>query len=151
MGLRQNGRNFADAIHQVVFENWGISIRFSLKSVLNDVINNKPSLVQVIAWRQTGDNLLSERILAKLTDAYIRVTRLKWHNSLRPVDVWVSVDCVHIGTGNAPVTSHPGPRTGCSRAVFNINRTSPHGARTAGPCTNFASPYGARRVFMHAL
>ena len=85
-----------------------------------------------MAWRQTGDNLLSERILAKLTDAYIRVTRLKWHNSLRPVDVWLSVDCVHIGTGNAPVTSHPGPRTGCSRAVFNKNRTSPHGART-GP------------------
>ena len=42
---------------------------------------------------------------------------------------------------------------GCSRAVLNKNRTSTHGART-GPVrrhTNFASPYGTRRVLMHAL
>ena len=47
----------------------------------------------------------------------------------------------------------PGPRTGCSRAVLNKNRTSTHGARTAPVRrrTNFASPYGARRVLMHAL
>ena len=46
-----------------------------------------------------------------------------------------------------------GPRMGCSRAVLNKNRTSTHGART-GPVrrrTNFAFPYGARRVLMHAL
>ena len=47
----------------------------------------------------------------------------------------------------------PGPRTGCSRAVLNKNRTSTHGAHT-GPLrrrTDFASPYGARRVLMYAL
>ena len=46
-----------------------------------------------------------------------------------------------------------GPRTGCSGAVFNNNGTSTHGAHTSPVRrrTNFASPYGARRVFMHAL
>ena len=47
-----------------------------------------------------------------------------------------------------PQSHHtPGPRMGCS------HRTSTHGART-GPMrhrTNFASPYGARRVLMQAL
>ena len=47
----------------------------------------------------------------------------------------------------------PGPRTGCSRAVLNKNRTSTHGCRTGlvRRRTNFAFPYGARRVLMHAL
>ena len=56
--------------------------------------------------------------------------------------------------GIMPQSHHThGPRMGCSRAVLNKNRTSTHGART-GPVrgrTNFASPYGARRVLMHAL
>ena len=57
----------------------------------------------------------------------------------------------------ASVTSHSrapyGLFTGCSRAVLNKNRTSTHGAHT-GPVrrrTNFASPYGSRRISMHAL
>ena len=53
-----------------------------------------------------------------------------------------------------PQSHHtPGPRAGCSRAVLNKNRTSTHGART-GPMrhrTNFASPYGARKVLMYAV
>ena len=52
-----------------------------------------------------------------------------------------------------PSHHNPGPRTGCSRAVLNKNRTSTHGART-GPVwrrTNFAYPYGVHRVLMHAL
>ena len=53
-----------------------------------------------------------------------------------------------------PQSHHtPGPRTGCSRAVLNKDGTSTHGAHT-GPVrrrTNFASPYGARRVLIHAL
>ena len=48
-----------------------------------------------------------------------------------------------------PQSHHtPGPRTGCSQAVLNKNRTSTHGART-GPVrrrTNFAFPYGARTI-----
>ena len=57
----------------------------------------------------------------------------------------------------ASVTSHSrapyGLFPGCSQAVLNKNRTSTHGART-GPVrrrTNFAFPYEARRVLMHAL
>ena len=40
-------------------------------------------------------------------------------------------------------------QSGCSRAVLNKNRSSTHEAR-AGRRTIFASPYGARRVLMHA-
>ena len=36
--------------------------------------------------------------------------------------------------GNASVTSHSRARTGCSRAVFNKNHTSTHGAHIMGPC-----------------
>ena len=46
-----------------------------------------------------------------------------------------------------PQSHHiPGPRTGCSWAVLNKNRTSTHGRRT-----NFASPYGVRRACIISL
>ena len=58
---------------------------------------------------------------------------------------------------NAPVTSHSrapnGLFPGCSWAVLNKNCTSTHEARM-GPVrrrTKFPSPYGARRVLMHAF
>ena len=60
-------------------------------------------------------------------------------------------------TSNDSVTWHSqapyGLFLGYSRTVLNKNPTSTHGART-GPvrrCMNFASPYRAHRVLMHAL
>ena len=53
-----------------------------------------------------------------------------------------------------PQSHHtPGPSTGCSQAVLNKNPTSIQGAHMGllGRHTNFASPYRARRVLMHAL
>ena len=80
---------------------------------------------------------------------------IKWKHFPR---YWSFVRGIHRSRlSNTPVTSHSrapyGLFPGCSRAVLNKNRTSTHGART-GPVwrrTNFASPYGARRVLMHAL
>ena len=53
----QNGHHFADNKFKCIFvnENFCISIEISLNFVLNDPIENKLALVQVMAWRQTGD------------------------------------------------------------------------------------------------
>ena len=45
-----------------------ISLNFFLKGS----IINKPALVQVMAWRRTGDKPLPEPMLTQFTDAYMR-------------------------------------------------------------------------------
>ena len=59
--LRQNGRHSADDIFKCIFlnENCCILIEISLKFVLKGPIENKPSLVQIMACRRTGDKPLS--------------------------------------------------------------------------------------------
>ena len=52
-------------------ENDRIPIRISPKIVFRSVIDNKPALVQVMAWRRTGDKPLPEPILTQITDAYM--------------------------------------------------------------------------------
>ena len=37
-----------------------------------DQINNKPILVRIMVWLRTGDNSLSEPMIAWFTDAYLR-------------------------------------------------------------------------------
>ena len=65
----------AGDIFKCVFlnENIWISIKISLKFVPKVRINNNPALVQIIAWRRIGDKPLSEPMLARFTDAYMRV------------------------------------------------------------------------------
>ena len=53
-------------------ENDGIPIQISLKYVPRSPIDNKPALVQVMAWRRIGDMPLSEPMLVRLADAYMR-------------------------------------------------------------------------------
>ena len=53
-------------------ENDRIPIRISLKFVPRSAINNKPGLVQVMAWRRTGDKPLPELMLTQFTDVYMR-------------------------------------------------------------------------------
>ena len=53
-------------------ENDRIPIQISLKIVCRSPMNNKPTLVQEIAWRQSGDNPLPEPMLTQFTDAYMR-------------------------------------------------------------------------------
>ena len=58
--LRQNGRHFLDDIFKCIFlnENVWISIKISLKFVPKGPINNIPALVQIMAWRRTGNKPL---------------------------------------------------------------------------------------------
>ena len=64
----------ADDSFKCIFlnENDGILIPLSLKFIPRSPINNKPALVQVMAWRQTGDKPLSEPMLTQFTDAYMQ-------------------------------------------------------------------------------
>ena len=60
----------ADDIFKCIFlnENIWISIKISLKGS----INNIPALVRIMAWRRPGDKSLSEPMLTRFTDAYMR-------------------------------------------------------------------------------
>ena len=55
-------------------ENIWISIKISLKFVPKGPINNIPALVQIMAWRRTGDKPLSEAMMDNFPDAYMRLS-----------------------------------------------------------------------------
>ena len=62
---RQNGRRFADDTFKRIFlnENVLIFIKISLKFVPKGPITNNPVLVQIMAWRRSGDKPLSEPMM----------------------------------------------------------------------------------------
>ena len=60
LGPRQNRRHFADDIFKHIYENVWISIKFPLKLVPKDPINNISALVQIMAWHGPRDQPLSE-------------------------------------------------------------------------------------------
>ena len=62
-------------------ENVYISINISLKFVPNGPINNIPTLVQIMAWRRSGDKPLSEPMLVSLL-THICVIRPQWVNGM---------------------------------------------------------------------
>ena len=64
----------ADDIFHFIFldENVWIPIQISLKCVLMSPIGNKPALVQVMAWRLTGDKPLPGPMMTQFIDAYMR-------------------------------------------------------------------------------
>ena len=76
---RRNRHHFADDIFKRIFfnENVWISIKISLKFVPKGPINNIPALVQIMAWRRSGDKPLSEPMMVSLT-THIYVTRPQW-------------------------------------------------------------------------
>ena len=78
---RQNGRRFADDTLKHIFfnENVRISIKISLKFFPQGPINNNPALVQIMAWRRSGDKPLSEPMMVNLL-MHICVTRPQWVN-----------------------------------------------------------------------
>ena len=79
----QNGRRFADDTFKRIFlnENVRIAIKISLKFVPKGPINNNPALVQITAWRRSGDKPLSEPMMVRLL-THICVTRPQWVNTL---------------------------------------------------------------------
>ena len=76
---RHKGRHFADDIFKCIFfnENVRISIKISLKFVPKGPISNIPALIQIMAWRRTGDKPLSETMMVRLL-THICVTRPQW-------------------------------------------------------------------------
>ena len=78
---RQNGHHLADDIFKCIFlnENVWIPVKISLKYVPKGPINNIPALVQIMAWRRSGDKLLSEPMMFGLP-THICVTRPQWVN-----------------------------------------------------------------------
>ena len=64
----------ADDIFKCIFlnENEWLLIQLSLKFAPRSPIDNKPALVQAMAWRRTGDKLLPEPVMTQFTDAYMR-------------------------------------------------------------------------------
>ena len=79
LGPRQNGPHFPDDIFKCIFlnENAWISIKISLKFVPKGPINKNPALVQIMAWRRSGDKPLSEPMMVSLL-THICVTRPQW-------------------------------------------------------------------------
>ena len=49
-----------------------IQIQIELKYVPQSPIDNKPALVQVMAWRRTGDKPLPGPMVTQFIDAYMR-------------------------------------------------------------------------------
>ena len=70
-------RHFADDIFKCVFliENVLILVEISLDFVPKGSIDNKPTLVQIAAWRRSGDNTSSEPMMGYLKDPYM------WHSA----------------------------------------------------------------------
>ena len=64
----------ADDIFKCILlnENDRIPIQISLKFVPSSPIDNKPALVQVMAWRRTGDKPLPEPMVAQFPDVYMQ-------------------------------------------------------------------------------
>ena len=92
---RQNSRHFTDDIFKCIFlnENIWILIKISLKCIPNVRIINIPALVQIMAWRRSGDKPLSEPMMVRPT-THICVTRPQWCVTIRHTPYW----CVTINS-----------------------------------------------------
>ena len=83
-----DGRHFADDIFTciVINENCCIVIKFSLKCVRKIQLTIIQHLVQIMAWRRSGDKPLSEPMTVNLS-THICVTRLQWVNNNQGMNV----------------------------------------------------------------
>ena len=75
---RQNGCHVADDILKCIFlnENIWILTKISLNYVPYGQFENMAAFVQIMAWRQPGDKLLSEPMMSKFGDAYMHLSAL---------------------------------------------------------------------------
>ena len=72
--LDKMAANLADDIFNCILlnENDRIPIQISLKYVPRTPVDNMPVVVQVMAWRWTGDKPLPEPMMTRFIDAYMR-------------------------------------------------------------------------------
>ena len=93
---RQSDRHFSDDVCKCIFlsENLWISIKIPPKFTPKGQTNNMPALVQIMAWRRSGDKPLSESMMISLR-TLICVTRPQWVKIALCDDVHVefSVEC----------------------------------------------------------
>ena len=83
----QNGCHFINDIFKCIFinENIWISIKITLKFVFKGLINNSPTLIQIIAWCRPGNKPLSEAMIFSLL-MHICITQpqyVKEHDYIR--------------------------------------------------------------------
>ena len=80
---RQNGRHFADDIFKCIFlnENVWMPVKISLKYVPKGPINNIPALVQIMAWRRSGEKPLFKPMMVGLP-THICVTQPQWKKNV---------------------------------------------------------------------
>ena len=129
---RQNGRRFADDTFKRIFlnENVRSSIKISLKFVPKGPINNNPALVQIMAWRRSGDKPLSEPMIVSLL-THICVTRPQWVNSVAD---WRCRACCQSHSGSVGQTvprGHTGTWGGTgNRARWRKPASTRHARRT---------------------
>ena len=108
---RWNEQHFADDIFKRTFlnENVWISIKISLKFVPKSPFNNIPALVQIMAWRRSGDKPLSEPMMVSLP-THICVIRPQWVNSLWRNDAvrlyWTRTSLVQVISYHFLVPNH---------------------------------------------
>ena len=118
--LRQNGRHFADDIFKCILlnENVWITIKNWLKFVPKGLINSIQALVQIMAWRRSGDKPLSEPMMySLLTDKC--VTRPQW-DYLQYIILWIN-SLINIFTGSLTDVWH---RTVSISSVLNTYHLS---------------------------
>ena len=80
---RESGHNFADGIFKYIFlnENVWIPMKIPLTFVPKGPIENTLALVQIMAWRSTGDTPWSEPMMAS-SSTHMYVTQPQWVKGL---------------------------------------------------------------------
>ena len=128
MALKVNTVLNTDDIFKWIFlnENVWISIKISLKFVPKGPINNIPALVQIMAWRWSGDKPLYEPSMVILSTRKC-VTRPQWVNpsneySVRAVKTKSCHDANFVVTG--------GTIGSCFTTVYNATSDSKVGIMT---------------------
>ena len=122
---RQNGRHFPDDIFKCIFlnENVSISIKISLKFVPKGPINNIPALVQIMAWRRSGDKPLSEPMMVSLP-THICVARPQWvkhHANQHPKQVGMCVVVLWLLTSSCGYMTTPYKIITALNGIFDTN------------------------------
>ena len=104
-GLTHWGRDKMAAIFQTTFSNtfslmkmYEFRLKFHWSMFTKGPINNIPALVQIMAWRRSGDKPSSEPMMVSLP-THICVTRPQWvnHNAY---------NSAYFITRNSPVSPH---------------------------------------------